>query len=507
MITYHFLDSVSAIADSAILKSCSKLYSEHYGVWGANAKNPSSRVKLSEKRIAYWLNDNTYLCYASDDKNIIGYAIALSINDSEYGTVTWITQLVVHEAYRHRGIAKNILLSIWGFSDHAAWGIVSANPYAIRALEKITRRRAIPDRIKQDITMLKSLAIENICFIQADTEFVVNDNQSKVNTKFFVDHDDIPQKIANVTTNNTAWLLGDIEEGWEWCAFTFRDQKQIPLSNEEINTFLNTSDAIVKEAYSRMILDAEKQLWMKNEESEINYLRKIIDFSKIHFAYDLGCGIGRHAFILAKNGLNVIGIDYIESNIEQAKAKFSLKDLTFIHADCRTYQNSQKAQLVLCLYDVVGTFAVKDENTKIIKTAYDLLDKGGYAVFSVMNYESTAFYAKHKFTFSKEANKLLELKPSNVMEKTGNVFLPDYYLVDEETHVVYRKEQFLSRNKMPRELIVRDMRFTKAEIIEMCVNAGFVVIESKFVNATDWSNSYQATDKKAKEILIVCQKL
>lgn len=286
---------------------------------------------------------------------------------------------------------------------------------------------------------------------------------------------------------------------------SFQDQDQIPLDKEEINDFLNTSDAIVKEAYSRMAFNSDKQKWAKNEVSEIQYLRGKIDFSKIKFAYDLGCGTGRHAFALSKHGIEVIGVDYLENNIRQAE-KCKTKYTSFVHEDCRTYRNTRKAELVLCLYDVVGTFASKEENAKIIRTAFDLLKEGGYAVFSVMNYEMTAHYAKHKFRFSEDANRILQIKPSNIMETTGNVFSSEHCLVDEETHVVYRKEQFLSANKIPKEMIVRDMRFTKSEIINMCVKCGFVITEAKFVNASNWSVSYEATDKKAKEILVICQK-
>ena len=60
---------------------------------------------------------------------------------------------------------------------------------------------------------------------------------------------------------------------------------------------------------------------------------------------------------------------------------------------------------------------------------------------------------------------------------------------------------------MPRELIVRDMRFTKSEIVSMCRRAGFSIIETKFVNASSWEQEYSAIDKRAKEILIICQKL
>ena len=506
-ISYHFLESVS---DDSILETCSKLYSENYGVWSRKSNRAGERVKLSKTKMAEWFeHGNASICYAADDKDIIGYAVYFSVQEDDFGTVTWITQLVVHSDYRHRGIAENILFSIWGFSDHKAWGIVTANPYAIRALEKITRRRATPRRIMSSIEKIREIAVNNVNFIDSDTEFAVTENQSKINTKFYVDHEDIQQKIINVTQNGAEWLLGQIEDGWEWCAFTFQDQEQIHLSEKEISDFVRTSDALVKEAYSRMILDKTGQKWMRHEIDEINYLKSKIDFSAIKFSYDLGCGTGRHSFVLAKDGIEVIGIDYIKSNIDTAeklKAESALKTVSFVTADCRNYNNGKKADLTLCLYDVAGTFATKSENLEIIKAAYNLTARGGYAVFSVMNYELTAAKAKYKFKFSENPNRILELNPSNIMEKSGNIFSPDYYLVDEETHVVYRKEQFSGSNKMPRELIVRDMRFTKDEIVSMCQAVGFSIIESKFVNASDWKNDYSATDDKAKEILVICRK-
>lgn len=427
-ISYHFLESIS---DDSILENCSKLYSENYGVWSRKSTRAGERVRLSKTKMAEWFeHGNASICYAADDKDVIGYAVYFSIQEDGFGTVTWITQLVVHSDYRHRGIAENILFSIWGFSDHKAWGIVTANPYAIRALEKITRRRATPRRIMSSIDKIREIAVDNVNFINSDTEFAVNENQSKVNTQFYVDHEDIQQKIINVTQNGTEWLLGQIEDGWEWCAFTFQDQKQIPLSEKEISDFVRTSDALVKEAYSRMILD---------KADEINSLKSKIDFDSIKFAYDLGCGTGRHAFVLAKGDIEVVGIDYIKSNIDTAeklKAESSLKNISFITADCLNYKSNKKADLTLCLYDVIGTFATKVENLEIIQTAYNLTARGGYAVFSVMNYELTLSKAKYKFKFSENPNRILELKPSNIMEKSGNIFSPDYYLIDEETHIV-----------------------------------------------------------------------
>ena len=39
--------------------------------------------------------------------------------------------------------------------------------------------------------------------------------------------------LTRATTDEKPWLLGSIEEGWEWFAFTFFDQDQILLTSQE----------------------------------------------------------------------------------------------------------------------------------------------------------------------------------------------------------------------------------------------------------------------------------
>lgn len=59
---------------------------------------------------------------------------------------------------------------------------------------------------------------------------------------------------------------------------------------------------------------------------------------------------------------------------------------------------------------------------------------------------------------------------------------------------------------MPVELLVKDKRFSKAEIVSLCEEVGFSIIEAKYTNASGWENDYQAEDKEAKEILLICRK-
>ena len=216
---------------------------------------------------------------------------------------------------------------------------------------------------------------------------------------------------------------------------------------------------------------------------------------------------------LAKRGIKTIGIDYVLANIKKAESDLLgeknselLKYISFEEADCRTYINDTKADLVLCLYDVIGSFASDVDNKNIIKTAYDLLKADGVAVFSVMNYITTLVHAENTFVFDDDPNKLLELLPSSIMETSGNVYDPKFYYVDTTTRMVYRKEQFTAGNDLPVELIVRDRRFSKEEIISFCEEIGFNIIEAKYTNASGWDQEYPADSKRAKEILIICRK-
>lgn len=507
-IEYSCLPGRFVVADETLLTQCANLYSNHYGIWSDKGIRPQKQIKLSNSKLCEWLeNDNVTLYYATHNEELIGYAISFSKDEKKYGIVTWVTQLVVHTQYRQHGIAKNILFSIWGFSNHYAWGIVSANPYAIRALEKATRRRSIPMRIKRNATKLRNIGRQNIPFINKNTLFRITEDSSSVNTNFFVDHSDTQKMLENVISNEIPWNLGLIEEGWEWFAFTFNDQPQIELSQEEIENMVAASDSVVYQAYSKM--NPQKQAWTKHTTEEIDYILKKTKIFSNSLAYDLGCGRGRHSLELAKRNIKVIGVDYISENITEAIQKannLSLKNIKFFEADCRYFENKQKASLILCLYDVIGSFASDNDNYLIIKKAFDLLKPDGYAVFSVMNYESTLFNAKYLFSFAKDANKILDLSASDTMEKTGNIFNPDYYLVDTDTHLIYRKEQFSSCTGLPIELIVRDKRFTMDEITSMCKSVGFSIIEAKYTNASDWNESHSPTSSRAKEILLICQK-
>ena len=187
------------------------------------------RVRLSPAKINAWLaSPDAVIAFARDGERLVGYAIAVRTRAERYGVITWITQLVVHEEYRRLGVAKTLLFSLWGFSDDYAWGIVSPNPYAIRALEKATRRRCVPDRIARNKRKLLDVAAVHVPYISRETESSIQAGGCRINTKFFVDLSGLDEMLANATASGVDWLLGCLESGWEWFAFQVRGSAATP---------------------------------------------------------------------------------------------------------------------------------------------------------------------------------------------------------------------------------------------------------------------------------------
>jgi GNAT superfamily N-acetyltransferase len=147
MYEYHWLPG--SLAQPELVAEFADLYSHHYGVWGESGPHPGRPVRLPPEKIRQWLVPNTLIVWATALGKLIGYAIAVQTKLPYYGIISWVTQLVVHEEHRQQDVGKTLLFTIWRFTDHFAWGILSANPYAVRALEKATRRRSQPRRIRK----------------------------------------------------------------------------------------------------------------------------------------------------------------------------------------------------------------------------------------------------------------------------------------------------------------------------------------------------------------------
>lgn len=497
-----------ARGNQALMQECAALYSSNYGYWNEPGQLIRDPVTLSPKRIRKWFNDDTVVATARLGAELIAYAIAEQHTFEDRGIVSWVTQLVVHKDHRNKDVAKQLLYSLWGFSDHYCWGLVSANPFAVRALEKATRRRCDPLRVLQDKDFLLRFGQKWTSYVSHLAETDLSAESSQINTDFDLDHSEVPQMLKLVQTKETKWKLGRLHPKWEWMAFTFRDQDQMQLTASEVEQMLAASDDVAQQAYSRMTLDSSHK-WMRHTEKELDFIVQECGLQAGSSLLDVGCGSGRHTIAAARRGIAAVGVDFCIALIERAKAAATSAralDPLFRVLDFRREGLAREFDCVLCLYDVIGSAAAPTSELQLMRNIRDHLKSGGHAVISVMNLAMTRKHAKHLFSLETEHNRLLELKPSNTMESSGDVFNPDFYMLDAAKGVVYRKEQFSAGRDLPAELIVRDRRYTKASITSLVGAVGLRVLLCRAVHAGGWDKDLMEDDDSAKEILVVCKK-
>lgn len=450
-----------------------------------------------------FVNDNYRVVLAKDGGIVIGQAFYLRDKiDGE--TFTWVLQLVVHTNYRRSGIGSRLLHSIWGFSDDGAWGLATANPFTVKTLEGATLRHVLPEEILKHETLVREIC-SRIPYI---SKLMIDGTTSIADTDFYVDADGMDERML-LEKFGDGWILGSLPSGHEWVAFTFKDQDFDSDFSKELQGMIDFSEDRLKDAYSRM--DMESHPWARHASSEIKALESMsvpLDNMRI---LDAGCGRGRHSLDIAHHhpSSSVIGVDFSRSNIEHANIrKDALNNVYFEVADLRNYRPSEPFDVVLCLYDVIGSFPDDVDNDAIVDNLSLCCKSGGYLIISAMNMELTRHIVLSSNIVDVQSNPkmLFDLPPSDVMHKSGDIFDPKFFLIDSKTGLVYRKEQFVDDSSLPAEYIIRDRRYSAKEMMDLVKIRGFDVIDCRYVRAGRWEEPLEATDSKAKEILLIARK-
>ncbi|MGN0389517.1 MAG: GNAT family N-acetyltransferase [Wujia sp.] len=486
------------------LEECSDLFSSFYGKYSkASNKRPGEQVKLSSSYYKRnYCKPGFFVALARSNGKLVGQAFYIRKSYESYGVMTWVLQLVVDKNYRKQGIASTLLRSIWGFSDDFAWGLATANPCTVRTLESATFRKCKPTVIRKNLRAVKLIG-NDTGFVNEQKYYVTN-SASQVNTGFFVDNSEF-----EINEDTCDKYLGTLKPGYEWLAFTFQSQSiQLEKYKKHFEDTVAFSEKILRETYSRM--DVVSHAWAKGTPNEVDFLQTYCEKGSL---LDLGCGIGRHSLQFAELGYDVCGVDFSDKHIAYAKEELQKlnserKKCRFVCDDVRTFQDDKQYDNVICLYDVVGSFPAEDDNESIIKTAHRHLKKDGVFVLSVMNMElTTQIVPEDKQADLREHPEiLLKLKPSQIMQKTGDIFDPEYLAIDTRSKLVYRKEQFSNDSSLSAEYVIRDKRYTMEEAENLLQKFQFEILEKRYVRAGHFDEALGALDLHAKEILIIARK-
>lgn len=496
-----YTKSCKDLTDLEIDKS-SDLFSGHYGLYGDSAppEKKGRRIKLGRKYYEALRRKPYYsVSFAFHEDLLVGHAYFLRKKTS-HGMASWVIQLVVHVEYRQHSIGSKLLHSVWGFSNDYAWGLATSNPLTVKTLESATVRKANPAEIDQRKKIIYEL-VQDITFVEAKN-INIDTSQSNVFNEFYVDQSNLNNLLK---AYEEKWVLGPLNEGFEWLAFTFRDQNMKDLTKNQLDKKLRYSDAIVKDAYSRM--EMKSHSWTKHSQHEIDFILSIIYLNIGAEIADFGCGYGRHLLELQKKGFhNLKGVDFSKSNVEKAEKLFDSDKATIVCGDCRDINFSAQFDLVLCLYDVIGSFPNEVDNDKIIDNIAEHTKNGGFIALSVMNFELTESLVKEKIDIYENPKPLFHLKASKTMQTSGDIFAPEFILIDKNTNLVFRKEIFENENHLAAEYVIRDKRYTMNEIRNKLIERGFTILDARFVQAGKWNMNLTSKDQRAKEILVIASK-
>lgn len=483
----------------------SLLFSENYGIWSEASPHKSKRkerIRLSPERIKelFVSKPDRYVIMAFVNGELAGHIFYLKRKGQKNNPIIFVLQLVVAEKFRNQKIATRMMTSIWQLSNCYAWGLFTSNPKTVKVLEEATMRKVNVKMIGKKIDKIREIVYD----VFDSMDWIDNYENGIVSTDFYVDHGNLQKRIDSVYEDDAFSLPRDLPEGKEWLAVTFKSQHPMFSSEEEWQRYLDYSQADIVTAYSNMRM--EKQSWAKHTKAEIDYLTKKY-ISNQDYILDYGCGIGRHTNELDNRGYKVLGIDFSEKNIKTAISTSNSDKNIFICADVREYRSTIPADIVLCLYDVIGSFPNQNDNLKILKSANKSLKKGGKIILSVMNMELTENKCINVVdTVRENIDVLLSLPSSNTMQNTGDIFDGSKILIEKETGIIYRKEQFTPEDSLPCELIVRDRRYTVLSIQQLLQRSGFEIIETRFFQAGRMNKPLDSTSSHAKELLVVAQK-
>lgn len=124
------------------------------------------------------------------------------------------------------------------------------------------------------------------------------------------------------------------------------------------------------------------------------FVRSIAGLKEGDSVLDAGCGLGRISVELAALGLDVTGVDIIQSELDAARetADDEGVELELINADLRTFESEKKFDCAVNLYTSFGYCDTKEEDFAILAHICNTLRQGGTFILECTSRETAIMY-------------------------------------------------------------------------------------------------------------------
>jgi SAM-dependent methyltransferase len=134
------------------------------------------------------------------------------------------------------------------------------------------------------------------------------------------------------------------------------------------------------------------QLYYNDKEEEAGWfldsLNGLLNIKKGQKALDACCGSGRLSLALAKKGLEVVGVDYSHTQIENRKHE--TRNLNFVVNNIEDYRSAHKFDYIFNFFSSFG-YADAETNIGILKNFSHLLKPDGRLILDYWNCSNIKF--------------------------------------------------------------------------------------------------------------------
>ena len=169
---------------------------------------------------------------------------------------------------------------------------------------------------------------------------------------------------------------------------SFSPQMIAPISQEKKQWFENES---FWQNFGPVMFDS--QSWAEAPGIAESVI-KIAGLTKGSSVLDAGCGPGRISVELAAKGLDVTGVDIIQSELDAAKDSADAEGvkLDLINCDLRSFKSQKKFDCAINLYTSFGYCDTIEEDFQILKNIADSLRDNGFFILECTSRETAILY-------------------------------------------------------------------------------------------------------------------
>ena len=124
------------------------------------------------------------------------------------------------------------------------------------------------------------------------------------------------------------------------------------------------------------------------------YVKDLAELGAGAKVLDAGCGLGRISVELAALGLDVTGVDIIQSELDAARESAEAEGvpLTLVKHDLRTYHAPEQFDCAVNLFTSFGYCETIEEDMQILRNIADAVKKGGTLILECVSRETAILY-------------------------------------------------------------------------------------------------------------------